>query len=459
MSDETLPAFVSLNVGDEVAAREVEFTRGKLVRYAGASGDFNPIHYNDAFAKSVGLDGVIAHGMLTMGVGASVVEEWAGAGNVVDFQARFTRPIAGRRPRGRHGARDRGRGCPRPRREAGPHRRHRHGRRRQGARQGASARRLRVVPSSLARRDRRRRGFRFVRNRPAALVGIRQRLAARFDAERATATSPSLPRCDYGNCIKGEYGLRKDARRIFLDLRKGIVVRSRGPRWTHDLPHDGLHRGSQPDHSGQRAGQHGPLPRRRHRRGFRLRRHRDGNGADRGPCDDPDGRVGAIPDRHGSGTRHSTASWRTGSSAHGMLTWQEAMGLIVLEGAARPHPRAHEGASGVPARDPARDQEGDRGGHRPLPGVHRVLGCGHRARPGRRLRPGAFRVRPRWVHHDVAHRWCSSWVCSSRPSSWSRRSRERCSSRSSAPRCSASIIQVRSGRRAWGAQRARRSTG
>jgi acyl dehydratase len=94
MSDETLPAFVSLNVGDEVASREVEFTRGRLVRYAGASGDFNPIHYNDAFAQSVGLDGVIAHGMLTMGVGASVVEEWAGAGNVVDFQTRFTRPIA-----------------------------------------------------------------------------------------------------------------------------------------------------------------------------------------------------------------------------------------------------------------------------------------------------------------------------------------------------------------------------
>ena len=94
MSDETLPAFVSLNVGDEVATREVEFTRGKLVRYAGASGDFNPIHYNDAVAQSVGLDGVIAHGMLTMGVGASVVEEWAGAGNVVDFKTRFTRPIA-----------------------------------------------------------------------------------------------------------------------------------------------------------------------------------------------------------------------------------------------------------------------------------------------------------------------------------------------------------------------------
>lgn len=93
MSDETLPAFASLNVGDEVATREVELTRDTLVRYAAASGDFNPIHYNDEFATSVGLPGVIAHGMLTMGLGASVVEEWAGAGNVVDYQARFTRPI------------------------------------------------------------------------------------------------------------------------------------------------------------------------------------------------------------------------------------------------------------------------------------------------------------------------------------------------------------------------------
>ena len=93
MSDETLPAFASLNVGDQVASRELAITRDTLVRYAAASGDFNPIHYNDAFAVSVGLDGVIAHGMLTMGVGASVVEEWAGAGNVADYQARFTRPI------------------------------------------------------------------------------------------------------------------------------------------------------------------------------------------------------------------------------------------------------------------------------------------------------------------------------------------------------------------------------
>jgi acyl dehydratase len=93
MSDENLPAFDGLEVGQVVATREVEFSRDTLVRYAGASGDFNPIHYNDVFAESVGLPGVIAHGMLTMGTAASVVEEWAGPGNVQDFQCRFTRPI------------------------------------------------------------------------------------------------------------------------------------------------------------------------------------------------------------------------------------------------------------------------------------------------------------------------------------------------------------------------------
>jgi len=89
----TRPAFDGLAVGDVVATREVTITRDSLVRYAGASGDFNPIHYNDAFAVSVGLPGVIAHGMFTMGAAASVVESWAGPGNVVDLQARFTRPI------------------------------------------------------------------------------------------------------------------------------------------------------------------------------------------------------------------------------------------------------------------------------------------------------------------------------------------------------------------------------
>ncbi|MGO3148234.1 MAG: MaoC/PaaZ C-terminal domain-containing protein, partial [Leucobacter sp.] len=63
-------------------------------RYAGASGDFNPIHYRDDVAQSVGLPGVLAHGMLTMGVAGSTVTDWVGAaGAVVDYQSRFTRPV------------------------------------------------------------------------------------------------------------------------------------------------------------------------------------------------------------------------------------------------------------------------------------------------------------------------------------------------------------------------------
>ena len=89
------PNFAQLSVGDIVVEREFEFTRDTLVRYAGASGDFNPIHYREDFATSVGLPGVIAHGMLTMGAAASPVAEWLGAaGWVSDYQVRFTRPIA-----------------------------------------------------------------------------------------------------------------------------------------------------------------------------------------------------------------------------------------------------------------------------------------------------------------------------------------------------------------------------
>ncbi|MDN4482848.1 MaoC/PaaZ C-terminal domain-containing protein [Demequina lignilytica] len=93
MTAENRPSFDGLEVGEVVAERTVELTRDTLVRYAGASGDFNPIHYNDVVAESVGLPGVIAHGMLTMGTAASVVEEWSGPGNVVDYQTRFSRPI------------------------------------------------------------------------------------------------------------------------------------------------------------------------------------------------------------------------------------------------------------------------------------------------------------------------------------------------------------------------------
>ncbi|MDO4241000.1 MAG: MaoC/PaaZ C-terminal domain-containing protein [Microbacteriaceae bacterium] len=88
------PIFESLNVGDVVAEKQLQFSRDSLVRYAGASGDFNPIHYREDVAVSVGLEGVLAHGMLTMGAAVSPVSEWLGAaGFIADAQARFTRPI------------------------------------------------------------------------------------------------------------------------------------------------------------------------------------------------------------------------------------------------------------------------------------------------------------------------------------------------------------------------------
>lgn len=83
-----------LAVGDEVASADFEFTRDSLVRYAGASGDFNPIHYRDDVAAQVGLPGVLAHGMLTMGAAVQPVVDWVGdAGRIIDYQVRFTRPV------------------------------------------------------------------------------------------------------------------------------------------------------------------------------------------------------------------------------------------------------------------------------------------------------------------------------------------------------------------------------
>ena len=88
------PTLSSLTVGDVVAEAEFPLSRDALVRYAGASGDFNPIHYRDDVAASVGLPGVLAHGMLTMGLAVQPVVDWAGdPARVVDYQVRFTRPV------------------------------------------------------------------------------------------------------------------------------------------------------------------------------------------------------------------------------------------------------------------------------------------------------------------------------------------------------------------------------
>jgi acyl dehydratase len=88
------PTLDSLTVGDIVAESSFPLTRDSLVRYAGASGDFNPIHYRDDVAHAVGLPGVLAHGMLTMGLAIQPVVDWAGdSSRVLDYQVRFTRPV------------------------------------------------------------------------------------------------------------------------------------------------------------------------------------------------------------------------------------------------------------------------------------------------------------------------------------------------------------------------------
>ncbi|MFJ5541955.1 MaoC/PaaZ C-terminal domain-containing protein [Micromonospora chalcea] len=78
----------------ELPTQTYRVTRADLVRYAGASGDFNRIHWSDRVATDVGLPGVIAHGMFTMALVGRAVAGWAGAPDaVVDFGVRFTRPV------------------------------------------------------------------------------------------------------------------------------------------------------------------------------------------------------------------------------------------------------------------------------------------------------------------------------------------------------------------------------
>lgn len=85
---------MTLEIGTVVAERTVHLSRAALVRYAGASGDFNPIHYNDAIAERVGLPGVLAHGMLTMGLAVETIVEWIGdSGRILEYGVRFTRPV------------------------------------------------------------------------------------------------------------------------------------------------------------------------------------------------------------------------------------------------------------------------------------------------------------------------------------------------------------------------------
>jgi acyl dehydratase len=87
-------AYSDVEPGTELPARTFPVTRAMLVRYAGASGDFNPIHWNEKFARDVGLPDVIAHGMFTMAEAIRVVTDWVGdPGAVVEYGVRFTKPV------------------------------------------------------------------------------------------------------------------------------------------------------------------------------------------------------------------------------------------------------------------------------------------------------------------------------------------------------------------------------
>jgi acyl dehydratase len=86
--------YADVAVGDALPALQVRLRREDLVRYAGASGDFNPIHWNERVAREVGLPDVIAHGNLTLAVTGRLLTDWAGdPGALVEFGARFTKPV------------------------------------------------------------------------------------------------------------------------------------------------------------------------------------------------------------------------------------------------------------------------------------------------------------------------------------------------------------------------------
>lgn len=86
--------YADVAVGDALPTLEVRLRREDLVRYAGASGDFNPIHWNERIAREVGLPDVIAHGNLTLAVTGRLLTDWAGdPGALLEFGARFTKPV------------------------------------------------------------------------------------------------------------------------------------------------------------------------------------------------------------------------------------------------------------------------------------------------------------------------------------------------------------------------------
>lgn len=90
----TPPSFSNLSVGQTLPAKTFSITRGDLVNYAGVAGDPNPIHFSDTFASKVGLPGVIAHGMLVMGLVSGYITDWlVDPGSLVEFGVRFSNPV------------------------------------------------------------------------------------------------------------------------------------------------------------------------------------------------------------------------------------------------------------------------------------------------------------------------------------------------------------------------------
>lgn len=86
--------FADVAVGTQLPTQTFPIERATLIRYAGASGDFNPIHWNQQTAVAVGLPDVIAHGMLTMATAVRVVTDWLGdPGAVLDYKVRFSKPV------------------------------------------------------------------------------------------------------------------------------------------------------------------------------------------------------------------------------------------------------------------------------------------------------------------------------------------------------------------------------
>ena len=89
-----MPRYDEVEVGAELPGQTFPVHRVNLVMYAGASGDFNPIHWNERFATAVGLPNVIAHGMFTMAEAARVVSDWVGdPGAIEEYGVRFSRPV------------------------------------------------------------------------------------------------------------------------------------------------------------------------------------------------------------------------------------------------------------------------------------------------------------------------------------------------------------------------------